>query len=221
VNQEAKTAADGRVWERYPSKLYTLCHLIHSQDTDPLPARVQNISPIGINLIVKRPVEAGVMLSVLLPGLEEGCESNVLTYVNNVRLNEEGEWSLGCTFALELDQETLGVFGAVSQRPRSPDQRAWTRFPCSAQARYEQIGTGPVRGTARVVDVAAAGLGLLADRSLTVGALLTLEIESPNRAVVLTILGSVVRVTSLPAGQWRVGCTFIRELNDLELKRVV
>jgi hypothetical protein len=201
--------------------LYTICQPVGDPDSDPLPARVANISTRGINLLLKRPVESGVMMTVLLPGHDEGQESCFLVYVNNVRLTDEGEWSLGCTFALELDDETLGVFGSHGHRPAAPDQRQWDRNPCSTSVRFHTVGPIQVRGSGNVVDLTPAGIGLIVDQPLTIGALLNLEIENPGHNLLLTILASVVRMTSQQGRKWRIGCTFVRELLEEELQRIV
>jgi hypothetical protein len=218
---EDNTLVDRRAWLRYPSRLYTICQLMHTPDAEPLPTRVLNISPGGINLLLKRPVEAGSLLTVQLPGLDEGCESTVLAYVNNVRLTDEGDWSLGCTFALQLEQEVLDAFGARPHRPPAPDLRNWTRFACAAEVRFERIGETPTRGTARLADLSAAGIGLFVELPFRIGCLLSLELESPDHEGLLSILASVVRVTTHYGRKWRIGCTFVRELVEDELRRIV
>src|SRR5207237_4319492 len=90
---------DSRAWHRFPSKLYSICYPGRHPAGEPRPCRVVNICATGINLVLDKPVEAGVPLTVQLPGLVPGFEAAILTQVSHVLLTNEGEWSIGCTFA--------------------------------------------------------------------------------------------------------------------------
>src|SRR5579871_6554445 len=101
---------DRRVWVRYPCDVEASCQAADLPDSQRLSARVRNISRGGINLVLSCPVEIVAFLSVELPTASPRATSNVLAYV--VRLNPvtEGEWSVGCSFAAELNDFDLEPF---------------------------------------------------------------------------------------------------------------
>src|SRR5262249_57524342 len=81
-------------------------------------------------------------------------------------------------------------------------------------------GTGGERWGAGVVNISANGIGLLLDRPVENGTLLSLALRSPTTHSSHTILACVVHVTSRP-GEWTVGCNFIRELSEADLKALL
>jgi hypothetical protein len=64
-------------------------------------------------------------------------------------------------------------------------------------------------------------VGLLAGEAVETGTLLSVELFDSEGKVRLTIMASVTRVTSGKGAEWAVGCSFIRELSDKELKALV
>jgi hypothetical protein len=217
---EEAARIERRAWLRLPSRLFTVCYLSKGPATDPLPCRVHDVSAAGINLVLKRPVEAGTALTVQLPGLVEGFEASVLAHVNHVRMLSNGEWSLGCTLALELDDETLTEFGVRRSEPLPIDQRSWKRFTLNVPVRYTTIADVPLQGNATLTDISAVGVGMQVDLPLRVGTALNLHIGGVESDMFLNILACVVRITSHYASNWRVGCTFVRELTEQELLRI-
>jgi len=217
---EQTAIIDRRSWPRLPSRLYTVCYPGKTPTTEPIPCRVENISAAGINLVLRPPIEAGTPLTVQLPGYVEGFEASVLTHVNHVRLLNSGEWSIGCTFALELDDNTLLEFGIRPLDPLSIDQRGWRRFTVTLPVRYTTLAEVPIEGNADLTDLSPVGAGLKLDLPLRVGTSLNLHIGGADNEMFLNIVACVVRVTSHFASNWRVGCTFVRELTEQELLRI-
>jgi hypothetical protein len=217
---EQAALIDRRAWLRLPSRLHTVCYPGKTPHADPLPCRVDNISAAGINIVLKRPIEAGTPLVVQLPGYVEGFEASVLTHVNHVRLLNNGEWSLGCTLALELDADTLLEFGIKRLEPLSIDQRNWRRFTVALPVLYSTLAEVPIQGNAELTDLSVVGAGMKLDLPLKVGTALNLHIGGGDDDMFLNILACVVRITSHYSSNWRVGCTFIRELTEQELLRI-
>jgi hypothetical protein len=182
-----------------------------------LPARVRNISRGGINLVLKRAFEPGTLLSVDLPGSALTIE--VLACVVRCEELEEESWELGCTFAAELSDEDLQLFGARREKPALPDQRGWVRYPCRAEATYQVVRTPEPSGqhAAEVLDISAGGIALQVSGGLAVGELLSLELRRDG-AVVLTTLASVVRTAISADGRLLAGCNFIRELEEEQIQ---
>jgi hypothetical protein len=213
--------AERRVWVRYPCDLEASCRPANTPDAMRLSARVRNVSRGGINLLLDCPVQSGSLLSVELPGISDQLNSTVLAYVVRVS-RKSGGWSVGCTFATELNDEDLEPFGARRIKHRPEDQRSFVRFPCNVQAVYRFVkGPEPNAGQARVVNVSANGIGLLTDRPVDLGKLLSLELRSASTDFSLNILACVVRLTPHSDSEWALGCNLIRELTHKELKALL
>jgi hypothetical protein len=210
---------DRRVWVRFPSGLETTLQSARGPDGPRLGARVQDVSRGGIRLVVDRPFEAGELLSVELPAAEGQAPSTVLACV--VRTAEDGgAWSVGCTFAAELAEDDLQVFGARRVKAPVTDQREWVRFPCQARATFQVVRAPAAPAAAEVLNVSASGIGLRAEADLQVGELLSVELCGNDRPP-LTTLACVVRVTAEPGGKQVLGCNFIGELADDDLRALV
>jgi hypothetical protein len=207
-----------RLWVRHVCEVETILQPTDRADSAPLSAKVRDISRSGIHLVVERPFQTGEFLSIDLPGFEDHPASTVLSYVVRAAKRPEGDWALGCTFASELTDEDLGPFGAKRIRSAPPDNRRWVRSPCNVQAtfqtaRYPAASAEP----ARVLDISASGCGLALAGAAEVGTLLSLQLSSSQGLAGLTILASVVRVSEVN-GERVVGCTFLRDLKERELK---
>ena len=210
-----------RVWVRYPCEVEASCQPANAPDALRLSARVRDISRGGIHFLVNCPVESGALLSVELPAPAGRFASTVLAYVVRVQ-PLQGEWSVGCTFACELNDDDLEPFGARRVKPRADDQRTWVRFPCQAQASYQLVqAPGAEKQRVQVLNLSANGVGLRNDRPIDLGRLLNLELRSPRGPFILNILACVVRTMPRDSGDWVLGCNLIRELSDQELKALL
>jgi hypothetical protein len=211
-----------RVWLRYPCNLQTTVQPANVPETVRLSGRVLDISRGGIKLRVNQPFEPGALLSVDLPGENGTSSSTVLAYVVRVAAQPGSEWSVGCTFATELGDEDLQLFGAKRQKAPEPDQRTWVRFSCNARASFQVMrGHEPQALPAKVLNLSPTGICLLAGLAVDVGSLLSVELHGARGQAALTIMASVVRVTAQAGNEWGLGCNFIRELNDHELQGLV
>src|SRR5437660_7179527 len=167
-----------RVWIRYPSKAEATCQPAHPSDGDPLVARVRNISRGGINLVVKRWFEPGMLLSVQLPGETDQNGATILAYIVRATAKAGGEWVLGCTFATELSDADLKSLGVSRSRPDAPDQRSWERFPCEMRVTYQVVKTdSPSPKDASVFDISPMGIGIVIPEEIELGTLLNLELR--------------------------------------------
>jgi hypothetical protein len=223
VGRQPRAAAveeDRRVWVRYPCELETTLQPAHNPEPLRLAARVQDISRGGISLLVNCHFEPGALLSVDLPGAG-GRSSQALAYVVRVSQHASGAYAVGCTFAAEIGDDDLQPFGARQVKPAGPDQRNWVRFPCTAQASYQPLHGGPDALPAQVLDISPTGVGLRVGSAVDVGVLLSVTLRDGRGESGLTIMASVVRVTTHGNGEWALGCNFIRELNDRELRALV
>jgi hypothetical protein len=213
---------DRRVWVRLPSHVETTCESTAPGNKVRVSARVRDISRGGVNLLVNERFWPGALLSVEIPGPCEKAPSAVLAYIVHVLAQSDGTWSLGCRFARELEDEDLAALDARRQRADAQDQRTWERFPCSVQGTYQLLSDGePESSPMQVQNISASGVGLLVDRSIEPGTLISLDLHGPTGQGRLSILACVVHVTPRENESWSLGCNFIRELSDQELAALV
>jgi hypothetical protein len=218
----AGTEEDRRHWDRYPAEAATTVRPANSSDATRYPAKVRNISQGGINLLVDKEFDPGQLLSIDLPTADRQSHFSVLLCVVHVTQIGDKEWTLGGTFARELSEEDLEAFGARKKRPSHPDKRNWERYPCNLKATYSIVTEGePVTYEAVVLNISASGVGLSVDRANEAGTLLSVDLMNTSGMVVRTILACVVHAGSWKEGHWALGCNFIRQLNEEDLKALM
>jgi c-di-GMP-binding flagellar brake protein YcgR len=215
-------ADERRVWIRYPADLETAYKPAAAADNLRLSARVRNISLGGVNLMTNRAFQPGELLSIELPGDTEDSRCNALACVVHCAEELPGEWSLGCTFSRELTEDDLAAFGARRERPTASDQRQWKRFPGNVIATYQLVALDDLQQyPAQVLDISASGVGLLVDREIDNGALLSIELRNAAATTERTMLACVVHLHRHSAHEWALGCNFIRSLSEDDLQALV
>jgi len=211
---EADDDANRRVWARRASSFQTRVHPTR-HGSAAVPARVRDISRGGASLEVGRAFDPGELVSVELLG--PNAASTALACVVHVNELADGSWLLGCTFAQELGDDDLAAFGARRRRAGGPDQRVWERFACTAAASCRLLSAdGEPAWPAKVSNISATGVGLIADRDLETGTLVNVTMQGAGGAPA-TLLACVVHVSPRAGGRWGLGCNFIRELTEAEL----
>jgi c-di-GMP-binding flagellar brake protein YcgR len=210
-----------RVWLRYAADLNTRCAEVGDDGETGIAATIRDISRGGLKVIASRRFEPGTVLSVELPSVSGESALAVLMCVVRAQPHGDTEWAMGCRFSGELSDEQLQAFGAARTRPTPPDARGWSRFPCEAKAIYQRVGerdTAP--RSAHVLNISAAGMALVTDEEIAIGELLSTELHHATGKTIVTILACVVHVQQTEEGRV-LGCNFIRELNDADLKALV
>lgn len=96
---------------RRHTNLATHHRLVAAVGDDFVLAKIRNISPEGISLILSRPVEAGTVLSVDLIDTKTNRFSRTLqvSVLYSVE-HPTGDWILGGTFTSRLTSEELQTF---------------------------------------------------------------------------------------------------------------
>jgi hypothetical protein len=218
-----QTAEERRVRIRYPCSAQATYQPVNGVAHPRHAARVRNISRSGINLIVRKPVEPGGMLSLDLPAPDGGSTYTVLACVVHAAVQGEGEWSLGCTFSQELTDAELEAFGGQRQKPSAPeDQRCWVRFPCRVRATCQVVkAVSEPAWPVEVFDISPSGIGLRVERAIETGTLLNLDLQDAAGRITTTMLACVVHVTGPEGGKRGLGCNFIRELSEEELQALL
>jgi hypothetical protein len=95
-------AEDQRSWLRFACHTQASYQLASVEGPDQLPARVVNISPSGVRLVVKNQVEAGALLNVRLQSPGGESKLSMLACVVHIAALADDEWALGCNFLREL-----------------------------------------------------------------------------------------------------------------------
>jgi hypothetical protein len=221
LNGVSGAGDERRLWVRYPADLDTSVQLNHRVMPIKSSAKVRDLSRGGANLLLEHEVQAGQLIHLELPHPTDG-ECMILACVVRAEQEPSGKWALGCVFARELSDEDLNELGANRVRHAPEDKRLWQRFPTTLHACFRQVGAtdGPANH-ADVLNLSATGVGLLADDFIEPGALLHLDLSGQDSAETRTILSCVVHVSEHGDGRWALGCNFIRELSDADLRALV
>jgi hypothetical protein len=208
-----------RRWERLCARPTVRVHLgVHDADT--VVAEIREVSRGGIRLVVDCPVDSGTTLRIDLPKAA-GDGKFLLACVVHAALAPDGTFALGCNFTNELADDDLEAFGAKRLRPRYGDQRAWERWTVSGEARYTRIGATGDPGIAEIQNLSPTGIGLRTCEELVPSTMLDLELRNRDGDSVVALLACVVYLTAVEEGQWLVGCNFVRELFDEDLKGLI
>jgi len=100
--------ADQRNWDRYPCEVQASYQDPTEPEAGRQPAKVLNISPSGVRLLVGQAVQNGSLLSIALHSPTGEAGKNMLSCVVHVtRQGDTGEWALGCNFISELSEAEL------------------------------------------------------------------------------------------------------------------
>ena len=217
----ASVAEDRRLWVRYDTDLQGNVQLAANGQSVKFLANVRDLSLGGANLLIDRPIEAGQMLTLELPADENEVRS-VLACVVRVIPQAKGVWSLGCVFSRELGRGDLVRFAAPKVESTDDNKRFSVRFDCVLKANCRRAGSPA--GEARPVDVlniSATGIGLSVGSVLELGSLLSVDLLDKNGLQACAILACVVHSTLRANGDYSLGCNFIRELTERELKSLL
>jgi hypothetical protein len=217
----APATEERRVWVRHPCTLATMIRAAADPEPAPVSARVLNISRGGIMLVAACPVESGDLIHIDLPVDPDGGESAVLACVVRVQAAANGEWNLNCSFSADLSEEDWRLF-KLEPPTAEAERRALIRFISQAQVVYEVVGGTPEqRGTAECVDVSTGGVGFPIPTAVALGSLLHLDLRNTEGRRVAVMLASAVSTRKAPDGRQFLGCNFMGELADAQLRELV
>jgi hypothetical protein len=216
-----ESGEERRVWLRYTANLNVRAEPANSEAEPGVLAVICDISRGGIQIIAPRRFEPGALISVEFPSRRGEETPAVLACVVRAQPYGDNDWTMGCRFSNELNESQLQAFGAARERPSSPDPRGWSRFPCDAKAFYQRVNSpDPAHRPARVLNVAAGGMALLVDEPVALGELLSTELHDAKGQPIVTILACVVHVQAVAEGHI-LGCNFIRELDDKDMRALL
>jgi hypothetical protein len=185
-----------------------------------LMSQVIDVSAGGIRMAVPCRLEPGSTIRIDLPGRSLGPVTTVLACVVRTAPLKDGVWSVGCTFCSELNDEELQSLHIQREEPlRRKDMRQWIRQPTRARIQFRNLNTATeTLFRAELVNASPSGVGLRVKIPLMPGSLLELIIQNPEGETLLTIVGCVVYRRPENRDEYLVGCNFVRELNEEELR---
>jgi hypothetical protein len=210
-----------RLWVRYTADLPALVQLPSGGGNQRVDVRVKDISLGGASLVSNTRFRTGHMITLELP-TKPGESRTVLACVVRCQPAQNGTFNVGCVFSRELSGDDLQLFGAQRTQTDSADQRRWKRFDCKMKALYQLVGDEPAPPVpARVLNISASGIGLQVSEPLEAGSLLNLDLQDEDGIPVRSILACIVHTTTRTQGECAIGCNFIRQLAEDELKSLI
>ncbi len=100
---------DRRRVERLPVNAHTTCSFVSPVSEDSGPAKIKDVSPEGVGLVVTRRVEVGALLAVTLTNESRGLSRTMLVRVAHVT-PQHGGFLVGGSFTAPLSYEELTKF---------------------------------------------------------------------------------------------------------------
>ena len=208
-----------RTHQRHAVSLDTTCQTV-GRATAAERVRVCDISRGGIRFLIDQKLEPGTLVRVNLPSTKGDTE--VLACVMHATQQASGSYSVGCAFSDELGDEDLRQFGGRKELAAEADKRAWMRFPAQGRVEYLVLPpTGQPGKEAELVNISPTGIGLFVEEKIEPGAILDLLLKTKSGEQAFDILACVVFLGRRSEGGWVVGCHFVRELEEADIKRLV
>jgi hypothetical protein len=107
ANRLRASGGDHRRWIRYPCNVETVCQLSRTCSGERVPARVVDVCPGGVGLVLPCEFDEGTMLLVELPTLANEPAVKVLVRIVRVVAQGNNDWFFGCEFADQLTEDDL------------------------------------------------------------------------------------------------------------------
>jgi len=107
-------------------------------------------------------------------------------------------------------------------RPNHAERRAWVRHACRIRISGRLLGDEKAAcWEASIRDVSKAGLHLVSNRKFEKGTILVVKLQDKDETWSREVYVRVVRAGTRRGGQWLMGCTFVRQLRDVEIRGFV
>ena len=219
IRKFTSSAQDRREHPRQATDIRTICRPV-SEDYH-VGIQIQDVSLGGLKFISTDALRQGTMIRIDLPK-QSGPPTTVLACVTHINESGHEKWDVGCSFSLELSDDEMRTFGATKSALGADDPRAWVRHPARGTVEFRVLPghDGPPR-TAQLVDLSAAGVGLVVDDELEAGSAITVSMKRLDDKPDRPILACVVYQTKRPDGKWAVGCNFLHRLTESELDELL
>jgi len=108
----------------------------------------------------------------------------------------------------------------AGKEPSVDDRRAATRYPLSLQTTGHVLGgpRGHVPWVAHISDISATGIGLVFNSRIKPGTVLVITLQGANQKLSRPIPVRVMHATAQDDKTWRLGCAFVRKVNEEDLQ---
>jgi len=100
-------AGDSRTWVRHSARGTVEYEILPGDDGPPRTARLVNLSPAGVGLLVDEKLEPGTALTVFLRRIDDQTDRPLLACVVYQTERPDGTWAVGCNFLHELGEKEL------------------------------------------------------------------------------------------------------------------
>jgi hypothetical protein len=208
-NEERRASA------RRSVALMSLCRAVGGAIGVRRPARVRDLSTLGVGLVVSQQLEPGTLLEIDLETPSGRQVRTPLARVVHVEEEGDGSWAVGCAFTAELSSADLRIFRVQRLRALPWDGRRWVRFPCNVETVCATSLTTPgERSAARVLNVSSGGMGLLLPCEFEAGTLLHFQVPGSDEGPERKLLLRVIRTVEHSNGDWFHGCEFAEQLSE-------
>jgi hypothetical protein len=103
----------------------------------------------------------------------------------------------------------------------SEDRRAWSRMPTDFETSFKPVSAAHSRSLpCRVRNISPGGINLRTNQGFTPGDMLSVELPRATSDDRFDVLACVVHCDEVDGGEWSLGCTFSRELSEVDLLAV-
>ena len=107
IDKGMAASSDKRTWQRFAANVTASVQLTNSSDLTHWPAKVLNLSPGGVALVVERDIRNGTLLTANLCGATGQTVETILICVVHITTLDDGTRRLGCNFIRELEESHL------------------------------------------------------------------------------------------------------------------
>ena len=209
---------------RHARSMKVPCSAKRIIEEGPWESLVIGISATQIRLLAGQPLQPGQFVSVDLPNRQNRAKPH-LVRLTVVRARAKGTgWSYTGSFVKPLSEEDAARLLPLMPLP-APTGRKMTRVPGvkGIATRFRRVivmEDGPWLVT--MVNVSRTGMGFTADRAFEPGMHLKVELPGIRRKRLRPRLVRVLHAKPLASGEeWQMGGTFLRDLNEDELRALL
>ncbi|NBO91439.1 MAG: PilZ domain-containing protein [Planctomycetia bacterium] len=212
---------DRRLWDRTSCDVITTCRPANRSEVGALEARIRNISPDGLGMLVGASFLPGSLVSINLPG--EGELTQVLAIVVRCESARQPGWfEVGCRFPQVLLEDDLARFQSNPVNPNRLEWRKHIRRECRGQVLYLLMHESASQELIEVAvrDISLGGISLEVKPNVRVGDVLNLDFYR-DKKFLESVLASVVRSQLISENNLLIGCTFRHELREELLEQLI